>query len=194
MFIIRDANPQDAEFIVDTVMGALGEELCIHLAGGKKKLPEVRKLFRTLARREDSQYSFLNTCIAEINGEKAGAIVAYDGALLHSLRPAFMEAANEILGWDIKPEDVEKWGDEAESDEFYLDSIYVAPEFRGKGVASRLIAHVIEKNRSIGKKFGLLVEPENSRARHLYEANGFREVGINNFFMVPMHHLQKELS
>ena len=59
------------------------------------------------------------------------------------------------------------------------------------GVASLLIQRVTEHFHGTGKPVGLLVEPENLNAKRLYESLGFRAVGYNGFFGVPMIHMQK---
>lgn len=190
-YTISAATKEDAPFIAQTVMGAVGEELCCRLAGGKENLPAVTALFTRLAAEDESQYSYRNTFVArDGDGRPIGAIVAYDGARLHTLRKAFALAANDILGWNLTEEEMYEWGDETEPGEVYIDSLYVLPDFRGQGLASDLIRHVIENRRVDDKPFGLLVEPENVKAKTLYEKSGFSEVGINNFFAVPMLHLQ----
>ncbi|MDE6397172.1 MAG: GNAT family N-acetyltransferase, partial [Muribaculaceae bacterium] len=98
-------------------------------------------------------------------------------------------------GWNITDEEFNRRGDETEAGEPYIDSLYVAPEYRGKGIASALIAYTIERNASPDNPtVGLLVEFENRRAQRLYESLGFKTVGINNFFPVPMHHMQKTIN
>lgn len=191
-FKIRAAAPEDAEFLADTVMGALGEELCIGLAEGSDNLPTVKKLFTNLAALDNSQYSYVNSFIAEDDkGNRAGAVIAYDGAKLHNLRTAFINEAVKLLGWNVSAEDVENWGDEASPDEVYIDSIFVSPRYRKTGIASALIKHVEKEYKSTGKPLGLLVESENKVARAVYESLGFKEVDISRFFSVPMIHMQK---
>ena len=187
---IEEARKDDAEFVGQTVTGAIGEELCLGLAETEERLPLVDKLFGNLAVCEDSQYSYRNALIARTpEGEIAGAIIAYDGARLHALRKAFIREANAVLGWNVTAEDEADWEDETGPDEIYIDSLYVKPEYRGHGVATALINGVIEKYSDSGKPFGLLVEPENTTARCLYDRLGFRKVGVNRFCGVPMDHL-----
>ncbi len=182
------AQKSDADFIALTVMGALGEELCLSLADGEENLPKVTRLFKRLAESDNAQYSYLNTTIARIGGRPVGALIAYDGRRLHELRKAFVDAANDILNWDITEDEFSQRGDETGPGEVYIDSLYVAPEYRGTGIARGLIGHVV--SRQPAETFGLLVEPENERAKRLYENLGFKKVGVNHFFSVPMYHMQ----
>ena len=190
-FTISRATKADADFIAKTIMEAIGDELCVGLAGSPENLPAVKYLFTSLAGHDKSQYSYINTIIAKTpEGENIGALIYYDGASLNHLRLAFVTGANNYLGWKITSADFEEWGDETGPEQIYLDSLYVEPDFRGQGVASSLIKWALEHSPNPGKPYGLLVEPENTNARRLYEKLGFRKVGINNFFTTPMYHMQ----
>lgn len=191
--MIREGRPEDAGFLAETVMQAIGDELCAGLGDGPENVPVVRKLFADLAAMPRSQYSYTNALIAEdADGVPIGAVIAYEGSRLHDLRPAFLHKANELLGWNVTPEEAEKWEDEANADEIYIDSLYVRPEYRNQGLATTLIEAIIEKFADSAKPYGLLVEPENRRARRLYEKLGFHQDGINRFCGVPMHHLTRK--
>ena len=190
-YSVVGACREDAPFLAQTVMGALGEELCIERAGGKSDLPKVYDLFMNLGQAENSQYSYRNALIAHTpDGTAIGAIIFYDGALLHQLRRAFIRYANKILGWTITEKEMEEWGDETGPDQIYIDSLFVVPQYRGRGVASTLFENVFEVGKSSGKPFGLLVEPSNAMAIRLYEKLGFKYNGVSNFFQTPMLMMQ----
>ena len=194
-FEIREGRRDDAPFLAETVMEAVGHELCVGLAGGEGRLPLVRQLFEALAARDDSQYSHRNSFVAvDARGEAVGAVIAYDGAELRRLRMAFAQEANHFLGWNVTPEEAAKWEDEADSGEIYIDSLYVRPEYRGKGLASDLLKAVESRFGDKRKPLGLLVEPENGRAREVYGHWGFREKGVSHFFRAPMLHMQKDVT
>lgn len=192
MFKIREGKKEDARFLAETVMEAVGEELCIDLADGRQRLPLVTELFTTLAADEMSQYSYRNAFVAiDGEGNPVGAIIVYDGCRLHELRKSFIREANRILGWNVTEEEAEEWGDEADPGEIYIDSLYVVKDARRQGVAAALLEAVTERFKSSGKPTGLLVEPENKTAYHTYVKWGFREAGISNFFHTPMIHMQR---
>lgn len=191
---IREGRIEDAEFLATVVTEALGRELCLDLAGGEDRLALVNNLFTRLATDPCSQYSYRNALIASApDGTSAGGVIVYDGALLHPLRKAFFREANETLGWNVTEEEAENWDDEAQPGEIYIDSLYVAPEYRKTGVASALLKEVEKKFAHTRKPLGLLVEPENLRALQTYLHWGFRQAGVSNFFQTPMLHMQKSI-
>lgn len=189
---IRQAKKEDAPFLARVVMEAIGPELCLGLAESADRLPLVEELFTILASEVATQYSFHNAYVAESDsGKLLGGIIAYDGFWLRRFRPAFVREANRILGWNVTPEEAESWGDEADFNEIYIDSLYVVPEARKQGVSTALLKAIERKYERSDKPLGLLVEPENKQARQIYEHWGFREVGVNNFFRTPMTHMQQ---
>lgn len=189
-YIIRSGKKEDSLFLSETVMKALGEELCNNLSGGQGN--RVTTLFEHLASQEESQYSYKNSLLAiSSDGKRIGAIIGYDGAELRKLRKAFIKAANEILGWNFNDEDEKNMKDEADPGEIYLDSLYVRPEFRKQSIGSALINAMIEKLDYLKKPFGLLVDPKKINTKKIYEHLGFKDVGINGVFGMDMIHMQK---
>lgn len=187
-FKLRQASREDAPFIAETVMRAMGDAICSKMAGKPEKLPLIVQLFTELAAAETSQYSYRNTLIAETPDHRpAGAVVSYDGAMLYQLRQAFIDGANRLLGWNVRQED---FTPETSDDEFYLDSLMVSPEYRRRGLAGLLIREAAKKAREAGKPLGLLVDHDNPGARRLYVASGFKSVGTRPFAGVDMEHMQ----
>ena len=187
---IRQGRLEDAPFIGKTITEAMGYELCVGLAEEEENLPNVLKLFTDLASTETAQYSYKNTLVAVDEADnRIGAIIAYDGAGLREMRKDFIAKANELLGWNVTIEEADNWEPETNANEIYLDSLYVIPEYRKRGIASSLIKAAIDKFRYVGKPFGLLVETHNTKAQKLYEELGFEEDGVNNFCGEPMIHL-----
>lgn len=183
---IISATPEHADFIATCIMQAVGEEICSNFAGENHTLDDVHRLFATLAARPDTQYSYRNTEVAvDEDGRPMGACVAYDGANLHAMREHFFTAARDILGIEMG-----KMEDECDADEFYIDTLAVAPEFRRQGVALALLEAAKKRAVACGKPAGLLVEKENHRARRLYNRAGFTRIGDRPFAFIMMDHLQ----
>ncbi len=69
-----------------------------------------------------------------------------------------------------------------------LGNVAVAPEFRRRGVAHRLLDAVVERAGQRGvRELFLEVRVSNIHARQLYQTYGFREVGRRrNYYMEPV--------
>lgn len=183
---IIEAKREDSPLIGEVVVSAIGEELA-HGMAGKKDVKDVIDTFSRLAARDDSQYSYRNTLKAiDSDGKPMGFIIGYDGARLHELRHAFIEEAEELWGERL---DETKIPDETDAEEYYLDSLAVFPQYRGKGVAKALIEAMSQRAQQTGKPLGLLCDKTNIRARKLYENLGFRQVGERYFAGELMDHL-----
>lgn len=186
------ASKEDADIIAEGIMTAIGEEICSDLGGGKDRLPDVRRLFRELAEKETSQYSYLNTLKAiDETGNIAGVIVAYDGANLYNLRKDFIDKYNEIFHTAMTDKDLD---DETTPDEIYIDTLMVRSEFRRQGVGGLLIEETAKKHAWSGKPLGLLVDYTNPNARKLYIKSGFEGKGMRKFCGVEMEHMQRSMN
>lgn len=188
---IDNATREDASLIADAILEAIGPEITANLAGESHTVKDVHDMFRRLAERADTQYSYLNTRIAHTDDDTpAGVCVSYDGADLKRLRREFFRVATATLGWEITDEEIENLPGETEPDEFYLDTLMVLPQFRGHGIAKALIADAARKANRAGKPLGLLCDLDNHRAYRLYESVGFHHAGIRPFAGHDMYHMQ----
>lgn len=183
---IVEAEKKDAQLIGEVVATAVGDEIVENFAYPKTKT-DVLRLFSNLAARDDSQYSYKNTlkAIAD-DGTPMGFIVGYDGGRLGELRKAFFEEVRSVLDREMEGE----IADECQPDEYYLDSLAVFPEYRGKGVARELIRAMSHRASSNKKPLGLLCDKNNAKARRLYDSLGFLPVGETPFAGEIMDHLQ----
>lgn len=184
---IREATKDDAGVIARVVLLAIGVDLELT---PNHDSPFNYELVKALAEREDSQYSYKNCYIYEVGSEVAGVICSYDGGRLQELRKALfeeLEQSGRELGKEIT--------DECEKGELYIDSLAVFKEYRGRGIASKLIDAVYKKAQQLKiSKLGLLLDDENHNAATLYQKLGFVYVGINAFLGTPMNHLQKDVT
>ena len=176
---IRKATKDDVFLIAKVVAMAIGEESAV-LYGGDNYM----SVFEEIARLEDSQYSYRNAFVAELDGDAVGAVVAYDGAELYSLRKATLDVISKHTGREMQI------ADETDASEFYLDSLAVLPEYRGRGVGAKLI-HAVKENafNEYNKNLGLLVDFENPDAERLYQSVGFERADVKDFLGHKMWHL-----
>ena len=176
---IRKATVNDAHLIAKVVAMAIGEEGSKHYCGDNHQ-----SVLEEIARLENSQYSYKNTIVAEVDGMPAGAAVAYDGADLYKLRDVTLKHIFDRTG---KMHNIE---DETDATEVYLDSIAVLPEYRGLGIGKRLLLALKEiASKEHGKNLGLLVDFENPDAERLYQSVGFERADVKYFLGHKMWHL-----
>lgn len=184
---IETATPDMASHIASLIMEAMNPECCQNFAGPGHTLVDFHRMMTRLVEMEDSQYSYRNTLVAlTSSGILAGVCVAYDGGELRQLRRRFIEAAQEAFGLDYSG-----MADETEEGEFYVDSLAVSSNYRGKGIATELLQATIEKGIQRGiPTIGLLVDKGNPRAEELYSRVGFQYVNDSVWGGHPMKHLQ----
>ena len=179
---IREAVASDATLIAQAVAMGIGDEKALQNYCGEEYL----SLLTQIALDDNTQYSYNNALIAEIDGKTAGAIIGYDGATLHHLRQNTYNIINSSIGR------TPSIPDETEAGEFYLDTVAVLPQYRSMGIGKQLITAFCNRAFSQGhKKVGLIVDFDNPRAEALYTSLGFTRVGTRLFFGHKMWHLQK---
>ena len=143
-------------------------------------------VLKDICAQEDTHYSYRNTWIAEVGGERAeadgertvvggvraGMMIAVNGEHYRKQRDRMYPQLKGLFdvafgkGWD-------EMEDEAQAGEFYIDSLSVSLPYRNKGVGTALI----EKAKELAREQGigvvtLAVEPQNT-AKKLYQKLGF---------------------
>ena len=165
MMTIRRAEISDDAFIAEGIFSAF-------LLEDKALYDRWIRTLKEVCAQEDTHYSYRNTFIAEVDGERAGMMIAVDGKNYRFQREKMYPQLKGLFdvafgkGW----EDME---DEAKAGEYYIDSLAVSLPYRNQGVGRALI----EKAKEMAREKGigvvtLAVEPEN-RAKRLYQQLGF---------------------
>lgn len=130
--------------------------------------------------------------LIEIDQEVAGVLFGY-------------EAADETVidnAWETVTKRHQLTGDtrlfkdpEAFPNEWYIDSICVAEKFRGRGLGTQLLEALYQIAAEKGTEtVGLCCDFSNTRARSLYERQGFEVVGEQVLSHHRYYHMQKQLS
>ena len=181
MITIRKAEISDAAFIAEGIFSAfLLEEMAVE---GRESLRE--KWLDTLTdvcAQIDTHYSYTNTFIAELDGERAGMMIALDGKNYRFQREKMYPQLKSLfdIAFGVGWEDME---DEAKPGEYYIDSLSVFPKYRFRGVGTALIEHAKQQAKALKiEHVTLAVEPMNM-AKKLYQRLGFefdREITIFN--------------
>ncbi len=166
-------------------MQAMNYDCCRFFAGEGHTLEEFHHAMTRLVALDDSQYSWRNTLVAlDEHGDVVGICVAYDGGRLHELRRRFIEEMKESFQQDFSD-----MADETSTGEYYLDSLAVAEDHRGQGIATRLLKAAVERAHSMGLRAGLLVDQGNPKAEALYRRVGFRRAEETSWGGHPMYHM-----
>ena len=180
---IRKATQADAATIAQAVAMAIGDEAALHNYCGENYIA----VLTDIAKEGATQYSWQRALIAEVEGVTAGAIVGYDGAQLEVLREGTFAVLRKRIGR------IPTIADETEAGEYYLDSVGVLPEFRGRGIGQALIAAFCNEAFAEGhERVGLIVDNDNPKAEKLYTFLGFKRISTRLFFGHKMRHLQRE--
>lgn len=180
---IRKAVKEDAAFIAPYLLLAMKNS--IYKKIGDKDYKEAEELLLHFVKRENNQYSYENCLVAEDEGQVQGAVNIYDGARVKELREPVLEYIEKHFNEYLEPEE------ETQAGEFYIDSVGVNPDYRGKGAGTKMLQYLIEdyvekKNQTLG----LLVGEDNTVARRLYSKMGFKPVGKKVLRGKEMMHLQ----
>ena len=172
MIRIRKATVEDVAYIAEGIYHAF-------LLEDEGLYNQWIVTLKEVCGQEDTHYSYRNTWIAEVDGERtvvggvrAGMMIAVDGEHYREQRDKMYPQLKGLFdvafgkGWD-------EMEDEAKVGEFYIDSLAVSLPYRNQGVGTALI----EKAKEMAKEKGigvvtLAVEPEN-RAKRLYQRLGF---------------------
>lgn len=181
---IRMARKEEAGQIAELFMLAWPVDEILESNG--ISYAQLHESVTMVAAAKDTIYSYENTVVAEADGKVVGAICAYDGADYLRLKQPIVD----ILGKDSGFAELK----ETEAGEFYLDSVGVLPEYRGRGIASRLFEAQCERAASLGHKTaGLIVDEDKPKAEALYIRLGFRHVDNKDFFGHSMKHMVRPL-
>ena len=181
---IRNANKAEAAQIAELFMLAWPVEEILESNG--LTYDELLASITLAAASEETIYSYENTIVAEVDGMVVGAMCAYDGADYQRLKQPIVD----ILGADSGFAQLK----ETEAGEFYLDSVGVLPEYRGRGIASSLFEAQCERAASLGHKVaGLIVDVDKPQAEALYARLGFRYLDDKDFFGHTMKHMVRNL-
>ena len=165
--VLRPARATDAAVLAELVNHA-GEGLPLYLWRKMAKPGQSPwQVGIQRAGRHDGAFSFRNATIVEHGGQAAGALIGYaissaPGPIPRDMPPMFVPLQ------ELENEAPETW---------YLNVLAVLPEFRGRGLGSRLLQLADETARTLGKTgVSLIVSDANIGARRLYERNAYVEI------------------
>ena len=187
--MIRKATPHDVEAIVAAIYEA-GHEFLPWLFGANH-----RRIIHELAISESSSFSWTNTYIYEHHGKTAGVVICYPSKLESEMDKGthrifrhymgfwelfwFIRRARKAVRYFVKP-----------SNSYYILALAVFTEFRGQGIAGKLLEYVASyAHKGNYSLLALEVENNNHSAIRSYQKNGFTIAGG-----VPLKRFSRKLA
>jgi len=185
--LIRRAKPADAAHAVPLLVTAMGS--ITNMLAGTADAAEAQTILQDFFRKDDNRVSHQNTLVAERDGRIVGALVSYHGSCCEEMDRPFLDRQRALYGSERT--EIPR---EAQPDEYYLDSLAVAPEYRGQGIATALIA-AFESHAAMLEhpRVALLVEESNEPAYRLYRKLGYIVDSRLTIADHDFHHMVKQL-
>lgn len=165
--LLRDATPMDAPFIARVVLAGI-EMLEIDAKVTEEHQPILTHLI-DICRMDDTLYSYRYTRIAEMEGKTVGALICYDGARYAEMRAKTFGLVQQISGLDLSKNALETG-----EGEFYLDSMAIVSECRGRKIGLQLMRDRMDWAARNGfRTITLLVDKDKPNLQRYYESLGF---------------------
>lgn len=121
---------------------------------------------------------YSNTWIYEIDGEVAGCLIAYPGNKELEMERAWLDMT---LDDDIRAYGSPMPMKEANDDEWYIETVATFPQYRGRGVATQLVKHVLNAYKD--EKWSLNCDVTNEGALSVYKSWDLKRI-VNLIYMV----------
>ena len=185
-YYIRQASANDGHEVSHLIYDAIGE-IAHRLTGENTKIKVLEKLTE-LFKRTDNRHSYLNTYVAEhkTTNQILGIVVLYsgrDGVIFDKNLQNWLTEKNAAVPFIDS---------EAHLDEFYIDTLCIHKDARGKGIGTKLLQYAVEVGKSKGfTKLSLNVDIEKTNAKSLYERLGFTITEPWTIIDEPFHHMVK---
>ena len=165
--LLRDATVADAPFIARVVLAGI-DMLDIEAEETDEQRPILVHLM-DICRMDDTLYSYKHTRVAELDGKAVGALIGYDGAQYAEMRAKTFGLVQQTSGLDLS-----KNAMETGAGEFYLDSMAILPEYRGRGIGLQLMRDRMGWAKCNGfEAVTLLVDKDKPHLQRYYESLGF---------------------
>lgn len=164
---IREARREDARLVAYAVLTALDMGT------------EDIERFVDSCSDEQAMYSWKDSFIAEVNGQPAGCLIAYEGSRYKQLR----ERTWPRLWLDMSEDELKNVEIETFPGEFFLDSLAILPDYRGHNIGKRLLQAALDKGKRLGCQCAtLMVDEHKPNLCAYYQSMGFEEYGLIEFF------------
>ena len=185
--LIRPAVKEDAVPAARLLYDALHD--VAHQLTGQESEQEAIAVLEWFIQQEEGRLGYRQALISEVEGKVAGIIVTYAGDEAVQLDRLIVERLRKL-----KNDPSISLDKEADEDEYYIDTLSVSPQYKGKGIGTALIKAAENRARERGyDKIALAVATYNTRAHGLYLRSGYetdKEIIINKHVY---YHMVKRL-
>lgn len=187
--MIRDARKEDVEEIVELFQIILMDmDLPIM---SNVSWETLHPALIEAVKNEELRYSYKHAIVKEINGEIAGFCFGYLNRFHSSTKKIWTEILQK---YHLPYFEIYQEG-EADSDEWYLDSLVTKSAYRGQGVARELMEAAYQKTIDSGAAIiALNCEEKNESARSLYKKEGFSQSKQIEIAGHTYDHMQKRVN
>ncbi|WP_158629956.1 GNAT family N-acetyltransferase [Cohnella sp. AR92] len=166
---IRQAALGDEQPVIELIVRAI-HDIAEQLTGEDTEEKAAGKLKR-FYRMEGNRFSYRNVLVKEADGEVAGMILCYRGQDAAALDKPLLEELKLRTGNPDIALDVE-----ADTDEFYIDSVAVFEEYAGRGYGTELLRAAERWAAQRGcDRIALNVDYDNEKAHALYRRLGYEQ-------------------
>jgi ribosomal protein S18 acetylase RimI-like enzyme len=175
--VLRRARKDDATALAQLIDIA-GEGFGSFLWGQAARPGETAlDVGRRRAEREEGGFSYRNATLAELGGKVAGLLLGYrlDDPYQTGDLAALPEIVRPLI--QLEAEAPGSW---------YVNALAAFPEYRNKGIGTRLLAEAERLAREAGAPaLSLIVADQNTGARRLYLRTGYRPVARRPLVAFP---------
>ncbi len=164
---VRWATEDDADFVVETIC-EVSEGVIDFLLDGAVPLMSASSLLKIVFGKAYEPYAYHHVLLLEAAGKSAGLIFAYDAK--YQRVPAVMEG---FLARE-KVDAVRPLFEAKRPDSLWINTLWVSPEFRGRGLSSLIVSLIEDFAKDTGfSSLALHCWKDNARARAFYAKQGF---------------------
>lgn len=194
--MIINAREADQNIVVLLIHQAIGD--LVNMFTASWNMRKALSVMNTLYNTSQTRFSMEHSSIMIEDGVVVGQVMAYPSEEMAQLNEKTLETVSkQYEGADyefflLKNQILKS--KEAFEGEYYIDNMAVMPAFRGKGIGSKLIAHVENVAQEKGySKVSILADEENDKAYKLYKRLGFVEDATLKVLGHTYRHMVKHL-
>jgi len=178
--MIRKAEVKDRKEAA-ALYHTAGPHICDYCFAGDAS--RSRELIELLCDRPGVMFSLENCRVFVEDGKVCGAVFAYSGSSKKEYDRNISRYGKEILKLTgplsvlrmmVRGIRLGRFVPAVGNDEYYIETLAVFPDYRGRKIASALLRHAFDSAREQGfSKVSLLVETHNTHALEVYKKTGF---------------------